>query len=185
MKILNLHGYNGNPHNSAYGVLTALGHEVISPTLDYDKLTPEKLLSELCGLVEQSKVSAVVGISMGGFYASLLSVRLGLPAILINPCLMPFVYLPRLGSAGDIRPYMTLFAELSGIDTKKTSTVVGDCDEIIDTQELTKALLGSGRYVVVHGGMHSGMTLPLDTILPEFLESIIDKDKTEAARYGI
>ena len=103
MKILNIHGYKGSAKNSAYEALTALGHEVTSPELDYDTLSPDETLEMLLREAGECGAEMLVGSSLGGFYAAVMSVRLGLPAALVNPCLMPFLHLPRLGYNGEIR----------------------------------------------------------------------------------
>ena len=120
---------------------------------------------------EKSGAEVVIGSSLGGFFAALISVRLGLPAVLINPCLMPFLHLPRLGYEGDIRPFMQLFGELSGIDEKKVYTIVGGSDEVIDTHDMTRNLLRNTHFEVVPNGGHSGSTLPLERFFSEVLSN--------------
>lgn len=172
MKILNIHGYKGSSCNSVYTALKNLDCEVISPEIDYDAKPPERVLEELHRLIDENHVDVVVGTSLGGFYAAVLSAQLNLPVILVNPCLMPFIYLSRLGYTRDVKPYMAMFGELLKLKSYNVSTVVGGQDEIIDTLDFTEQLLQKGQYVVVPDGKHSGATLSLDVNLPQLLAGI-------------
>lgn len=169
MKILNIHGYRGSAQNCAFSALNRLGHEVISPALDYDAQPPDWILHGLSRTVADKRIDAVVGTSLGGFYAATLSARLMLPAVFINPCLLPFLYLPKLGYKGDIAPYMQLFGKIAEIDVSRVSTIIGACDEVIDRQDFTRNILYNERYIVIPDGMHSGATLSLETNLPALL----------------
>lgn len=169
MNILNIHGYKGSAQNSAYAALTALGHEVTSPELDYDTLSPDETIAILCRKAEECGEEMLVGSSLGGFYAAVMSVRLGLPAVLVNPCLLPFLHLPRLGFEGEIRSFITLFGELAAVDDTKISVIVGGNDEVIDTHDMTRNLLKNSRFEVVPNGGHSGGTLPLKEFFGEVL----------------
>lgn len=170
MKILNIHGYKGSAKNSAYEALIALGHEVTSPELDYDTLLPDETLEMLLREAGECGAEMLVGSSLGGFYAAVMSVRHGLPAALVNPCLMPFLHLPRLGYCGEIRPFIKLFGELADIDSTKISVIVGGSDEVIDTHDMTRNLLKNSRFEVVPNGKHSGSTLPLKSFFAEVLD---------------
>lgn len=169
MNILNIHGYKGNANNSAYEALLALGHSVVSPEIDYDAVSPDEVLDMLYGTAEKSGAEMLVGSSLGGFYAAVMSVRLGLPAVLINPCMMPFLHLPRLGFEGETRPFITLFGEFAAIDDTKITVIVGGNDEVIDTHDMTRNLLKNSRFEVVPNGGHSGSTLPLEKFFREVL----------------
>lgn len=172
MNILNIHGYKGSAKNSAYEALTALGHEAASPELDYDMLLPDETLEILLREAEECGAEMLVGSSLGGFYAAVMSVRLGLPAVLVNPCLMPFLHLPRLGYKGEIRPFITLFGELAAVDDTKISVIVGGSDEVIDTHDMTRKLLKNSRFEIVPNGGHSGSTLPLEEFFGEVLDRV-------------
>lgn len=172
MKVLNIHGYHGSAENSAYFVLKNIGCEVISPALDYDSETPDKILEKLYSIITENKPDAITGTSYGGFFAVLLSVRSNLPVMLVNPCLMPFIYLPRLGYEQNIKDFFPLFSMLSDIDISKVSTIIGGNDEIIDTHDFTKKLLYNDRFVVFPEGRHSGATLPLNEFFTDMLKNI-------------
>ena len=161
MKILNIHGYNGNPANSAYLALKGLGFHVVSPMLDYDAEIPEHILDRLLSIARKHQPDVIVGTSLGGFFGAVLSVRTGQPLVLVNPCLMPFLHLPRLGYKGEVQPFISLFGELSKLKKSSVSAIVGGSDEVIDTHDFTEILCGNSRFQVVPEGEHSGATLPL------------------------
>ena len=170
MNILNIHGYGGSPHNAAYAALEAVGcGSITSLAIDYDKETPAQLFDRLREAIAENKIGYIVGTSLGGFFAAVLSAELHLPVILINPCLMPFLHLPRLGFAGDVRQFIPLFAKLTALDTDCVSCIVGDADEVIDTHDVTERLVGNSRFRRVLGGKHSGATLPLEDYFREVL----------------
>ena len=170
MLILNIHGYHGSPQNAAYAALQANGCDaIISPAIDYDAEAPENLLARLRGIIDEQNVGLIVGTSLGGFFAAVLSAETHLPVMLVNPCLMPFLHLPRLGFEGDIKPFIPLFGTLTKLDRDNVSCIVGDADEIISTHDFTEKLLHNARFRRIPGGHHSGATLPLPAYFGEML----------------
>ena len=170
MTILNLHGYNGTPTNAAYAALQANGcNDIIAPAIDYDAESPDSILDRMRHIAADRNVSLIVGTSLGGFFAAALSAELHLPVILVNPCLMPFLHLPRLGFQGEITPFIPLFGTLDRLDINNVSCIVGDADEVIDTHDFTEHLLKNARFRRIPGGHHSGATLPLNDYLKEML----------------
>ena len=172
MKILNIHGYKGNAANSAYNALSECGFEVISLQLDYDRTSPEKLMQMLSSQFTNNFCSAVVGTSLGGFYAALISAKYECPAVLINPCLMPFLHLPKLGYQDDdgILEYIRLFSGIADTENGNVSMIVGGKDEVIDTHDFNRSIFQNEKYVYVPEGMHSGATMPLEDIFRDHLE---------------
>ena len=77
----------------------------------------------------QYKADMIVGTSLGGFYAAVLSARHELPAMLVNPCLTPFLL--NILSDFKTRPLVKLFGELAKIDSSTVSCIVGDDDEVL------------------------------------------------------
>jgi len=176
-KILNIHGYQGKPHNTAYEALVKLGCDVISLKLNYDGNSPDNIFDELKLKCIENKPNIIVGTSLGGFFAALLAVEMGLPVFLVNPCLMPFLHLPRLGytHSHELKPYMRLFPKITELESEKVCTIVGLQDEVIDTLDFTKALLYNSRYVEIPQGKHSGSTLPLAEFFAQTLEYVTFK----------
>ena len=170
MPTLNIHGYNGTPQNAAYAALKANGCDaIIAPAIDYDAETPAAILDRLRGIIREEQPDLLVGTSLGGFFAAVLSAETHLPVILVNPCLLPVLHLPRLGFQGDIRPFIPLFGSLSGLDRDNVSCIVGDADEIIDTHDFTEHLLYNARFRRIPSGKHSGATLPLPDYFRDML----------------
>ena len=171
MNILNLHGFRGDYHNAAYGALTELGHEVISPMTDYENESPDEVLDKLGKIIKDNGCELLAGTSLGGFYAAVLSAETGLPAVLVNPCLMPFYHLPAFdGYRGEFTPYIRLFGKLEKLDSKIVNCIIGGQDEVIDTHSFDVTLLGEDRITVIPEGMHSGATLPLKDYFKSLLK---------------
>ncbi|MGN0470701.1 MAG: YqiA/YcfP family alpha/beta fold hydrolase [Acutalibacteraceae bacterium] len=172
MKILNIHGYKGSQENSAATALKKLGYNVISPAINYDSDSPESIIDNLSAVLYDESPDVIVGTSLGGFFAAVLSARNDLPVILVNPCLMPFLTLEKLGYNGNVIEFVPLFWELSELKLYNTSTIVGGQDEIIDHNAVTKKFLDNERYKAEPEGKHSGATLPLEEFFSETMEHI-------------
>lgn len=167
--ILNIHGYHGSPKNSAYTALHEIGCEnIISPSIDYDSEEPDNIIGTLNMLRVQYKADMIVGTSLGGFYAAVLSARHVLPAMLVNPCLTPFLL--DILSDFKTRPLVKLFGELAKIGSANVSCIVGDDDEVLGDHAFTEKLLGNSRFRSIKGGKHSGATLPLKKYFSEMLD---------------
>lgn len=161
MKILNIHGYKGSSENSACLVLKAMGFDVISPQIDYDAENPEKILDNLIKLFAESKPDYIAGTSLGGFFALLISVKCSIPAVLVNPCLMPFVTIAELGYDRDVSGFIKLFGSFSEINQENVCAVIGGADEVISYHDtVTRKLIRN--CTVIPEGRHSGATLNLD-----------------------
>ncbi|MBF5007276.1 YqiA/YcfP family alpha/beta fold hydrolase [Diaphorobacter caeni] len=82
------HGSSGNSEKATQlkAQLESLGHKVHVPTHQSD---PRIDLRMLEGMMESEGIEAVIGSSLGGLYALLLSERFGTSAFLINPSLHP------------------------------------------------------------------------------------------------
>ena len=72
--------------------------------MDYDKQSPDEILLFLNNLWQQNGCQAIVGTSLGGFYAALLNSKHHAKTVLINPCLLPFLLLPQIEES-QIRGY--------------------------------------------------------------------------------
>ncbi len=172
MKVLNIHGYQGNAANSAYQALQECNFQIISLQLDYDRTPPEQLLQMLNSQFTNNFCDVVVGTSLGGFFASLISAKNECPCVLINPCLLPFLHLPRLGYASDsgLQQYIRMFSGLAEVNPSRVSTIIGGQDEIIDTHDFTREIFQNERFVLVPEGKHSGGTMPLEEIFRDHYE---------------
>ncbi len=168
MKILNIHGYRGSAENAAFAALKANDHDVVSPQLDYDILSPEEMLQKLSSTAHSEGAEMLVGTSLGGFFAAVISAETKLPVVLVNPCLMAFYHLPLLGWQGDVTQFIRLFGKTAELDADKTSCIIGGSDEVVTTHSFTRSLLGD-KVRVIPDGMHSGATLPLKEFFAEVI----------------
>jgi predicted esterase YcpF (UPF0227 family) len=87
MKILYLHGLGSNGQGATVKQLQQLGVEVIAP--DYQPQYAKTSLKQLKHWVLTPNIDAIVGTSMGGYYALKASNWITLPIIAINPCVAP------------------------------------------------------------------------------------------------
>ncbi|MDE7379738.1 MAG: hypothetical protein K2N14_01680, partial [Clostridia bacterium] len=92
----------------------------------------------------------------------------GLPARLVNPCLMPFITLPKLGYSGDICGYIGLFGRFSKISQDNIRAILGGQDEVISYHDFTRRVIKN--HVVYPEGKHSGATLPLKEYFGELIK---------------
>ena len=160
MRVLNIHGYKGTPHNAAYSALCGFTKNIISPEIDYDIDKPEVILNRLLDICAAEKIDMIVGTS--GFFASVIAARLHTPLLLVNPCLQPQKVITVLGYEGNVSWFEKMSAELEKLDMEYVRCIIGNKDEIIGDHAYTKKLLGMERITVIPGGMHSGATLNLE-----------------------
>ncbi|MDE6834896.1 MAG: hypothetical protein K2J39_11735 [Ruminococcus sp.] len=173
MKILNIHGYKGIAENSACMTLKKLGHEVISPQIDYDAKTPSQIHRDLQNIFNENKPDYIVGTSLGGFFAMLIARRnTDIPVVLVSPCFIPPVTLPELGYKVDRIRKMTFvrYADMiEKMNRHNITAIIGGQDEVIDYHSFTTESLIKNCYVVPDG-MHSGATLNLDYWFKELIK---------------
>lgn len=171
-KVLNIHGYRGSAENSLYEALKENGYDVITMNLDYDELGMEKTASFLDIIIEKEGVDGVAGTSLGGFFAVYCSAKYRLPALLVNPSLLPEIVLPRLGY-GDIalvRECTRIRAALGTLESGLLTTIIGTKDEVITDEcikNYTQSLVCTRRIIRVPGGRHSGSTSGLSRLLED------------------
>jgi predicted esterase YcpF (UPF0227 family) len=135
MKILYIHGYNGSPAGQkveriqqAYpkAEVIALQHDSV-PTHVFEQLDP--IASKLDGLKD-----AVIGNSLGGFWANFFSLRYGIPALLINPVVSPVSTLKLLGC--DFADDYSIFEQQINPKAISTRTVLlAEDDEVLPCHE--------------------------------------------------
>ncbi len=177
LNILNLHDFKEEPENAAYKALLDLGniesgYKIISPDLDLgshyraDCYITKKYL-------EENDIDIVIGTGLGGFYAAYISAKHHIPAILVNPMLMPFRTLPQLGYHSWFCMEMRRFGDMTDFVFShkriNISCIIGSDDEVIDTHDFTQYLTSNDRFRIVPGGKHSGDTLPLKEYFREIM----------------
>ena len=166
MKILNLHGYAANSQNSSCRALRSCGLSVVSPQLDYDHLLPDDIFSSILHLYDAEQCQAVVGSSLGGFFAIQVAALKKCPAVLINPCLAPFQTLPELGfhNRTFLLRYIAMFSKLAELDFSRTFAIIGMNDTLIQTHPIMQYLLDKQNCILVPEGGHAGSSLPLEEL---------------------
>jgi predicted esterase YcpF (UPF0227 family) len=88
--ILYLHGFRSSPHSFKTGLLAARmqalgrGDEYVCPQLPASPAAAIALANELARKVDADEL-AIIGSSLGGYYATWLAEQLGCRAVLLNP----------------------------------------------------------------------------------------------------
>lgn len=130
---------------------------------------PAQTIDELCQLIEGKDTDDIVlmGSSLGGFYATYLSQKYGLPAVLINPAVRPFELWEK--HIGEHRNYYTdevhtvsreHIDELQQIDVKTLEqpenflVLVQTGDETLDYTQAVEKFTAT-NCIVREGGNHS------------------------------
>jgi predicted esterase YcpF (UPF0227 family) len=171
--LLYLHGFRSSPL-SAKAVKMAAAVQARHPAVHWwcPQLPPsprqaiEMLMAGIAGWPQASM--AVVGSSLGGFYATWIAARTGCPAVLLNPAVQPARDL-----AGHIgvqsawhSPQETFFfepefvQELSELDAGTLSrperfyTLIAKGDELLDWREMSARYAGS-QGQLLEGGDHA------------------------------
>lgn len=90
MTIIYLHGLDADP-NANKAVITAnhakaLGIDTLRPDLN---CPPDDVVAKILALLQDNPNAVLVGSSLGGYFATLLSDMTGTPAVLLNPSIRP------------------------------------------------------------------------------------------------
>ena len=141
-----------------------LGREsdFIAPALPHQPAAAAQLLEDL---VRTHPHSAVVGSSLGGYYATYLAEKFALPAVLINPAVRPYELLVealgrqknyRSGEEYDfteqhIEQLRTL--EVDAITPSRYFLMVETADEVLDYRSAVERYRDA-RHLIVEGGDH-------------------------------
>lgn len=182
--ILYLHGFRSSPTSRKATMLRerlcALGRgsEYTCPALPASPRSAVDLVLQLLGNLSPSSI-ALIGSSLGGYYATWLAERLGCRAVLLNPAISPARDLEaHLGRQPvyftddeiDFRP--EYLAELREIDTlvvtrpERYFLVAATGDTLIDYRAMTDKYKGA-RQRVIEGSNHelSDFALYMDEVL--------------------
>ena len=184
--IINLHGFTGSGDNTKFKWLKAniSNHAIFSPTFDYAALNPQAILEQLSDKVSSYQESwspgcsnlYVLGSSLGAFFARCLNLLFPeVTTVLINPALCPFLV---LRGRIDCGAYLAILARIAYRDDKlpdeqsKLHVILGDSDEVIDHERMTKPMLPPcfKRIYTIKGGSHR---LELSSEVCTILKSIL------------
>jgi predicted esterase YcpF (UPF0227 family) len=172
MTILYLHGFRSSPASYKARVVTqrmaVLGHgaDLICPQLP---ASPQAAMALALALVQDVPAAelAVIGSSLGGFYATFIAEKLGCRAVLVNPSVDP---LKNLANAVGIttawhssEPFefrQEYIGELAALkiaritDPSRYFLIAATGDEVLDYRDMTAHYAGSRQHVIA-GGDHA------------------------------
>ena len=155
MRILYVHGYNGDPYGSSFTHLknaTGDRHEVLS--IDYDAQNPQAAIATIRKAVQELGIDAVIGASLGGFLTMHV---FGVSRIIVNPCWDPANELPHVGYTGETAVYSTLleqFKKNTDIEEKNLCSVcIAPQDELLG-ERYRDVLESHFRHVYEISGGH-------------------------------
>lgn len=155
MKILYVHGYNGDPYGDSFQYLKSEsiihGHEMY--TIDYDPNNPMGAIFDIFNYIKENKIDLVIGASLGGFLTMNL---FGIPRIVVNPCWDPAYELPLVGYTGPTNIYTKLLDTLKeNLDFEESNLCFGIFDE---EDELlgTKYVNEFDKYFQIHYMINAG-----------------------------
>ena len=172
MKILYLHGFRSSPASYKARIveqrMAVLGHvaDLICPQLP---ASPQAAMALALSLVKDVPANelAVIGSSLGGFYATFIAEQLGCRAVLVNPSVDP---LKNLAQAVGIttawhsnEPFefrQEYIAELAALkvahitDPARYFLIAATGDEVLDYRDMTAHYAGARQHVI-QGGDHA------------------------------
>jgi predicted esterase YcpF (UPF0227 family) len=166
--LIYIHGFNSSPASSKAQLLKARlealgrGEEFAAPALPHG---PAQAATLLDALVVRHPGAALVGSSLGGFYATYLAEKHGLKAVLLNPAVRPYELLaPYVGrqknlhtgeeydfTARDIAELRAL--EFERITPGRYLLIAGNGDEVLDYRHAVERYRGC-EQIVIEGGDH-------------------------------
>lgn len=179
-----LHGFNSSPKSQKVSELRALlpdlapEVELVVPELGFD---PEQALNRASDAISSAgeRPIGLIGSSMGGFYASVLSARLNVRAALINPAAWPSRLLqahlgpqhnPYTGEDYELTPDHTAMLEamepLDPVDPGNLFILVQTADETLDYREVLAKHPGAMTWIQP-GGDHRFQEF--DRVVPAIL----------------
>lgn len=150
MKVLNIHGFDGNRINTNFRLLEKCSSlQVISPQLDYRNRNLEEIYSELSKLIEDNNVKLIVATSFGAFFGKRLANEYAIPCILTNPCFRPDISLRKIAPEffteeheATIRDWVS---KQSNYNFSQDLILAGTNDEVIDHTSVTDPILSRGK----------------------------------------
>ncbi len=179
--LLYLHGFNSSPlsakarHTYDYCERLGIAHRLAVPELPHE---PARAMAEMAEIIEaQSLPVALIGSSLGGYYATYLAQQFGLRAVLVNPAVNPAdLWNAHLGINRNYysgRQYTITpdhIAQLRALECPRLDApenfllLVQTADETLDYRLAVDKFKDSTR-IIQEGGNHS--FVGYDAMLPE------------------
>ena len=145
--LIYIHGFNSAPESFKARLtgerLRALGreNEYFVPALPH---RPAEAMALLCAAVEKNPHAALIGSSLGGYYATYLAERYALRAVLVNPAVKPHALL-----RNHLGPQKNLY---TGASYELTAQHVTEL-EVLDYRDAVEKYSGAMQRVIP-GGDH-------------------------------
>jgi len=167
--LLYIHGFNSSPHSWKAELLrqkleaTGCGAEFVAPALPHRPARAAELLE---ALATRHPGAALVGSSLGGYYATWLAERRALKAALINPAVRPYDLL--VGMLGPQKNFQTgqqyelthahidelRALEVEGISPERYLLLAATGDETLDYRQAVVRYSGC-RQLIIEGSDHA------------------------------
>ena len=179
--IVYIHGFNSSPASSKAGVIQrelerrGRGADFLAPALPHSPAAAARMLEDLA---RKHPRAALVGSSLGGFYATWLAEKFGVRAVLVNPAVKPYELLK--GEVGRQKNFHTgeeydftaqHIAELRALEVESITPeryllMVETGDEVLDYRHAVERYRGA-QQLVIQGGDHgfSDFEHYLDTVM--------------------
>ena len=167
--LIYLHGFNSSPASVKARLIrerleaAGRGAEFLAPALPH---RPAEAAAVLDALLARHPDAALVGSSLGGYYATYLAERHGVRAVLVNPAVRPYELLrAALGTQTNLHtsaPYEFTAGHLDELKALEPAAItrpgryflmVTTGDEVLDYREAVARYRGC-RSLVVEGGDH-------------------------------
>lgn len=166
--LIYIHGFNSAPASFKARLISermrALGreNEYIVPALPH---RPAEAMALLCAAVEKNPNAALIGSSLGGFYAAYLAERYALRAALVNPAVRPYTLLrnylgpqKNLYTGAEYELTAQHVTELEALDTAiitpaRYLLLTRTGDEVLDYRDAVEKYRGAQQRVIP-GGDH-------------------------------
>ncbi|MGH8662451.1 MAG: YqiA/YcfP family alpha/beta fold hydrolase [Burkholderiales bacterium] len=166
--LIYIHGFNSSPASAKAQLLKARlevlgrGAEYAAPALPH---SPARAAALLDALATRHRGAALVGSSLGGYFATWLAEKHGLKAVLLNPAVRPYDLLaPLVGlqkkfHTGEEYEFKAEYVtELRTLEVERITPVrylliVATSDEVLDYRRAVERYRGC-RQVVIQGSDH-------------------------------
>lgn len=184
-KILFIYGYGGSPKSKFCALIReavpADKYEVVS--YNYTQCDCSKAKAELEAIVKNEHIDLIIGTSLGGFITLCLDTEV--KKIVLNPCMVPSVELPKLkprvGHPEDVKPSDEMIATYKSFEESVYSGesssyhqvigLFGENDELLGTKYMESFRKAYHNALFMPGG-HHGNAAAIPTIVKVIEETI-------------
>jgi uncharacterized protein len=169
MKILYIHGYNGSPDGMKLERIRQSypKAEVIALQHDSAPVHVFELLNPIASKLDPSE-DAIIGNSLGGFWANYFSLRYEIPALLINPAVTPSKTLRSMGCEF-AKDYIAYEEQINLEGRSPRSVLLAKNDEVLAYSEAYKYFKNVCEVnTLINGGHAMNDRVSLDAMIMHF-----------------